>query len=112
MHDFTGKWRITWMAEWDQKYVDLIQPGYFEFTEDGLGEFVFGAVKGWVDVRVSTRMPVMEFSWQGVSEGDDMCGRGRVDFISPIEGEGHLLIHCGDESAFRIEKMKNLKVIS
>ncbi|WP_186297185.1 hypothetical protein [Shewanella algae] len=49
MHDFVGKWRITWMSNWDQDYVDLVEPGYFEFTDDGLGEFVFGAVKGWVD---------------------------------------------------------------
>ena len=59
MHDFVGNWRITWMSNWDQDYVDLVEPGYFKFTDDGLGEFVFGAVKGWVDARVSTLVPYM-----------------------------------------------------
>jgi len=32
------------MEMWDQDFVDLIEPGYFQFDEDGLGFFVFGAV--------------------------------------------------------------------
>lgn len=106
MHDFVGKWRIKWMETWGQDYVDLVEPGYFEFTEDGLGEFVFGAVKGWVDVRVSTRVPYMEFSWQGVCEGDELCGRGKIEFSTPFKGEGEIFIHNGDESAFIIERKK------
>ena len=104
MHDFIGRWRITWMETWDQDYVDLIEPGYFEFTEDGLGSFVFGAVRGFVDVRVSTSRPYLEYSWQGVSEGDDYCGRGWFEFGTPFKGEGRLFIHCGDESGITIER--------
>ena len=104
MHDFVGKWRITWMSNWDQDYVDLVEPGYFEFTDDGLGEFVFGAVKGWVDARVSTRVPYMEFSWQGECEGDYLCGRGKIEFTTPFKGEGEIFIYNGDESEFIIER--------
>jgi len=104
VHDFVGKWRITWMSNWDQDYVDLVEPGYFAFTDDGLGEFVFGAVKGWVDARVSTRVPYMEFSWQGECEGDDLCGRGKIEFTTPFKGEGEIFIHNGDESEFIIER--------
>jgi hypothetical protein len=92
------------METWGQDYVDLVEPGYFEFTEDGLGEFVFGAVRGWIDVRVSMRKPFLEYSWQGVSEGDDYCGRGWVEFPTPNNGEGRLFIHCGDESGVKIER--------
>ena len=92
------------METWPQDYVDLEEPGYFEFTKDGLGEFVFGAVRGWLDVRVSTRVPMLEYSWQGKCEGDDYCGRGIFEFPTPMQGEGHLFIHCGDESAVKIER--------
>ena len=86
------------METWAQDYVDLIEPGYFAFDDDGLGEFVFGAVRGWLDVRVSIREPRLEYSWQGVSEGDELCGRGWFEFETPLHGEGRLFIHCGDES--------------
>ena len=104
MHDFKGRWRIKWMETWDQDYVDLIESGYFKFEDDGLGEFVFGAVKGWVDVRVSSGKPYLEYSWQGVSEGDEYCGRGWFDFPTPDIGHGSFYIHCGDESKIEIER--------
>jgi hypothetical protein len=104
VHDFVGRWKIKSMTTWPQDYVDLDEPGYFEFTEDGLGQFVFGAVKGWLDVRVSHRTPYLEFSWQGTCEGDDLCGRGKIEFPTPLQGDGEIYIHCGDESGFIIER--------
>jgi hypothetical protein len=29
---FVGKWRIVWMKEWDQDYVDMEAPDYFAFN--------------------------------------------------------------------------------
>jgi hypothetical protein len=104
MHEFVGRWRITWMKTWDQNYVNLIEPGYFEFTADGLGEFLFGAVRGWMDVRVDSRTPYLEYSWQGECEGDDYCGRGWFEYPTPNKGEGKIFIHCGDESELTIER--------
>jgi hypothetical protein len=46
MNEFAGRWRITAMEMWDQDYVDLVEPGFFEFGSDGMGSFVFGAVHG------------------------------------------------------------------
>ncbi|WP_203434317.1 hypothetical protein [Nitrosococcus halophilus] len=91
------------METWPQEYVDLEEPGYFEFTEDK-GEFVFGAMRGWLDVRVSTRVPMLEFTWQGVWERDEYCGRGIFEFPDPDHGEGMFFIHSGDESAVKIER--------
>jgi hypothetical protein len=104
VHDFVGRWRITWMSNWDQDYVDLVEPGYVEFTDDGFGEFVFGAVCGWIDARVSTCESRIEFSWQGECEGDDLCGRGEIEFATPCKGEGQVFIHNSDESKFIIER--------
>ena len=33
----TGRWRITEMDNWDQEAVDLVQPGFIEFDDNGLG---------------------------------------------------------------------------
>ncbi len=104
MHDFLGRWRIAEMETWDQDYVDLEEPGFFEFEEDQQGAFVFGAVRGWLDVRVSTREPLLEYSWRGESEGDDLCGRGWFTFETLDKGEGMLFIHDGDDSRVVIER--------
>lgn len=36
-----GRCRITSMTEWDQDSIDAELPGYFNFAEDGLGDFQF-----------------------------------------------------------------------
>lgn len=50
------------------------------------------------------RKPFLENSWQGISEGDNYCGRGWFEFPTPDVGEGELLIHCGDESSIKVER--------
>ena len=42
----TGRWRITEMDNWDQEAIDLVQPGFIEFGEDGLGSLGFIVVTG------------------------------------------------------------------
>lgn len=73
-----GRWRITEMDNWDQEAVDLVQPGFIEFDDDGLGDLGFIAVTGELDCRDADRdgRPGVEFSWQGSDEGDDVSGRG------------------------------------
>jgi hypothetical protein len=92
------------MDTWEQDYVDLVEPGFFEFGADDMGAFVFGAVQGWLDLRVSTKEPFLEYSWQGTCEGDELSGRGWFMFKSPDLGEGMIFIHCGDESGVNIER--------
>jgi hypothetical protein len=74
----TGRWRITEMDNWDQEAIDLVQPGFIEFGEDGLGSLGFIVVTGGLDCRDADRdgQPGVEFSWQGSDEGDDASGRG------------------------------------
>ena len=73
-----GRWRITEMDNWDQEAVDLVQPGFIEFDDDGLGSLGFIVVTGELDCREADRdgRPGAEFSWQGSDEGDDVSGRG------------------------------------
>jgi hypothetical protein len=39
------------MELWNTKYIDLVVPGFIEFSGDGTGEFQFGTVRGWLDSR-------------------------------------------------------------
>ena len=60
----TGRWRITEMDVWDREAIDLVQPGFIEFTGDGFGCMGFIAVKGELDCRDVARdgRPGVEFS--------------------------------------------------
>jgi hypothetical protein len=98
-----GRWRITEMDNWDQEAVDLVEPGFIEFGEDGLGELGFIAVTGELDCRDAGRegRPGVEFSWQGSDEGDDVSGRGWAALNPHDTLEGHIYFHLGGDSAFR-----------
>lgn len=106
MHNFVGKWRIVKMETWTQDFVDLEEPGYFEFSEDGLGAFVIGSIKGALDVQVSEKDSLLEYSWLGGSQGHTLSGRGNFLFALPDEGEGTFFIHTGGQSKASIRRQK------
>lgn len=99
-----GRWRITWMEEWDQDFVDLIEPGHFRFDENELGYFIFGAVEGQLDYRLADDGQRIEFSWSGNDDGDIKSGRGWFELSTSNTAKGRLFIHCGDESGVKIER--------
>ena len=37
------------MDEWDEEYVDLVETAHIMIDNRGQGEFLFGAMKGWLD---------------------------------------------------------------
>src|SRR5215470_6127617 len=102
---FVGRWRITWMEQWDQDFVDAEVEGYFQFGPDGTGEFQFGYVSGGIDYRDGTRddKPSIEFTWNGNDEMDPAQGRGWA-VLDGEEIEGMIFFHQGDESAFEAKK--------
>jgi hypothetical protein len=95
------------MDTWDQEAVDLVQPGFIEFDDGGLGDLGFIAVTGELDWRDANRdgRPSVEFSWQGSDEGDDVSGRGWAALNPDGTLEGHSYLHLGDDSAFRAERL-------
>jgi hypothetical protein len=101
----TGRWRIVAMSGWDRDAIDLVDPGFIEFAEDGTGQFGFIAVRGWLDCRPVERdsRPGVEFSWEGVDEGDQVSGRGWAALVGHARIEGHLFFHMGDDSSFEAE---------
>jgi len=91
------------MDGWDRDAIDLIEPAFIEFTEDGNGQFLFVAVRGWLDshpIERDGRVGV-EFSWDGADERDPANGRGWAVPIDDETVEGHLFPHLGDDSGFR-----------
>lgn len=106
MNEFVGKWRITHMELWSQDMVNLVETGHFYFDEDNQGRFIFCAVEGYMDVVVNTRVPELEFSWEGTDDTRQVSGRGKIEFATPFEGEGIIYIHNGDSSTFSIELME------
>lgn len=98
-----GRWRIVKMDMWDRDAIDLVEPGFIEFTNDGTGEFGFIAVRGWMDCRSTKRddRSCVEFSWDGHDEGDQVSGRGWAALTPDGTVEGHLFIHMGDDSRFQ-----------
>lgn len=105
MTRLTGRWRIVEMDMWDRDAIDLVGPGFIEFADDGTGQFGFIAVRGWMDCRTTERdgRSVVEFSWDGEDEGDQVNGRGWAALVDDATLEGHLFIHMGNDSGFRAE---------
>ena len=104
MHDFVGRWQIVWLSTWPEKQANLKEAGYFRFLEGRAGEFAFGQYKGSMDVKVSTREPRLEYSWQGEVDGVKRFGRGWLEFDTPDEGEGILFVHDGSEVGIALRR--------
>tara|TARA_R110001583_G_scaffold281_16_gene2601 strand:+ start:1698 stop:2051 length:354 start_codon:yes stop_codon:yes gene_type:complete len=106
MNEFVGKCRITEMGVWAQDMVDLVEQGYFEFFDNDQGQFAFCEIEGNMDVVVNTRMPELEFSWEGTDDTRPVSGRGKIEFPTPFKGEGVIYIHNGDSSRFIVKRME------
>src|SRR6478735_793779 len=72
---FAGRWRIVEMDVWDKDFLDLVETAHLTFKGEAGGEIVFGALKGFLDVRYSARdgSAFAEFSWEGHDENDPAC---------------------------------------
>lgn len=106
MTGIAGTWRIIWMETWPQDFVDLVEPGYFRFDEERLGNFAFGAVRGDIDYRISDDQTRVDFSWHGDDDGRPISGRGWFTLSLTNHAKGKFFIHCGDESAVELEKQE------
>lgn len=102
---FLGAWRIVQMELWERDYLDLEVPAHITFEKDRLGSFQFGAVRGWIDYRVTAdgASSKVEFSWEGFNDSDPSCGRGWAA-IADDRLVGRLYLHNSDDSAFVAER--------
>lgn len=98
----SGRWRIVWMEEWDQEYVDLVEPGYVHINNQGNGEFQFGVVTGYF--HANPEKTYFDSKWEGSQECDEACGE--IDGTIDEEGQedtlcGTISFWEGDESEYR-----------
>lgn len=100
----TGKWRLVEMEQWDQEFVDLVEPGFIAFQKNGRGEMQFGAVNLDLDWEMGENDRI-EFSFEGFDEGDEVMGRG---WARLRDGKllGQIKFHQGDKSGFTAESWK------
>ena len=100
---FAGRWRIVSMELWDTDAIDLVEPGFIQFDQDRTGQFGFIAVRGWMDCHATTRdeRPCVEFTWEGIDEGDQVSGRGFATLTDEGTLDGRIIFHLGDDSGFQ-----------
>lgn len=98
---FKGRWKITWMEQWDQEFVNLCGAGHITIDEKGNGEFQFGAVQG--SFQIALGQSYFNSEWDGCDEMDEASG----DIYGTLEGDelqGDISFYRGDESEFRAVK--------
>ena len=102
MKSIIGKWRLIEMEQWDQEFIDLVEPGYIAFKKGGTGEMVFGAVNlsmAWEE----TQPGKAEFTFEGFDEMDQVSGRGSAGVASGRLA-GKIAFHQGERSEFQAER--------
>ena len=98
------------MELWDRDTIDLVGPASLIISKRGEGRMTFIAVEVWIDYRIVTRdgLPAIEFSFQGMDEGDEVSGRA----WAVLEGDklrGRFFFHMGDDSSFAAERFRHRK---
>jgi hypothetical protein len=87
------------MDRWDKEFIDLAEPGYIEFSDNGFGSFHFACVYANIDYRVNEQGKI-EFSFYGDDEGQEVFGRGWAK-IDKKGLYGGLFFHEGDDCEFQ-----------
>ncbi len=85
------------MELWDAEFIDMLDPGYFQFDVDGRGQFVFGAVQGGLDCHYS--QSDVHFTWAGSDDMDEASGDGDAELEADGALKGEIRFHLGDESS-------------
>jgi hypothetical protein len=103
---FMGKWLIRTSSEWSYDYLSMRSRPEINISSSGYGTIRFGAFEGVLDAMKDEFRPddIMQFSFYGSDEGDEVCGRG----VACIEGEfmkGRIVFHRGMTSDFEAEKL-------
>ena len=93
-----GRWRIVQMPDYEAGYLDMMEPAYILFEDDGSGEFAFGCVTG--GIWGAGDADAVDFSWQGNHEMDEASGDGWAELQPDGSLNGEICFHRGDEVVF------------
>ena len=102
-----GRWKIVWMEQCDQDYVDMVVPGHITFEAEGRGHFQFGCVEG--SFNWSDGDSYFDSRWEGCDEMDEARGEIYAE-LKNGELRGTVEFDNSDESGFRaVKKSASLK---
>jgi hypothetical protein len=97
------------MELWTSDDLDLLGPAQLTLTRDGGGTMRFIAVDVGLDYRVVQRdgHPAIDFTFDGIDEGDRVSGRGWAE-LTGDELHGRIFFHQGDDSAFTARRIADV----
>jgi hypothetical protein len=100
--ELIGRWRIVEADLWDRDYLDLVEPAYMTFANNGRGEFAFGVVNATMELGYGQR--IVFFNWTGFDEGDEICGSGSAELEDDGTVEIELSFHNGDDAVLKARR--------
>jgi hypothetical protein len=94
------------MEDFDDAYINAEEKAFVRFDPNGMGEFHFGYVHGYMDCRSGQRdgKTAVEWSWDGNDEHHPAFGRGWAVLQDDSSLEGVICFHQSDEFPFRARK--------
>lgn len=111
MTGITGRWRFTDLDNWepddDDDDFEPFERGFIQFGSRCTGSMAFPGVEAELDCLdgETDGSPSVDFTWRGLDEGEDACGRGWAILRSDGRLEGYLYIHMGESSSFLAERL-------
>jgi hypothetical protein len=105
---YSGMWRITEMAMWDEDYLNMEVKAFIKIDSKGMGEFQFGLVSGQIDgeIVMDGVDERFEFTWDGNDECDPASGSGWLRLKGKNMMEGKLKLHLGDSSSLIAKRVR------
>ena len=97
-----GRWRIVEADLWDRDYLDLVEPAYMTFDENGRGEFALGVVNATMELGYGRR--IVFFTWTGFDEGDEVSGSGSAELDEDGSVEIEISFHNGDDAVLKARR--------
>jgi hypothetical protein len=97
-----GRWRIVEADLWDRDYLNLVEPAYATFDDDGRGKFAFGAINATMELEYARR--IVFFAWVGFDEGDEVSGSGSAELGDDDTVEIELSFDDGDDAVLKARR--------
>lgn len=94
-----GRWRIVEADLWDRDHLDLVEPAYICFRDDGRGEIAFGVLNAGLDCEYGRT--IIFFTWAGFEEMDEVTGSGSAELNDDDTINVEFSYHLGDEAQLK-----------
>ncbi len=91
-----GRWRIVEADLWEADHLDLVEPAYISFRNDGRGEIAFGALNAALDCEYART--IIFFTWAGFDEMDELTGSGNAELNDDGTIDIEFSYHLGDQA--------------